>query len=184
MPSPLDEFLSWLSPDREEAERKYKELRRKLIQYFTRRGCHIPDELADETVDRASKKIAEGKVDRSVNPKSYCFGVAKNVDKEYQRSPQPDALDLDLPFVQPEPTWSERDLACLEECLARLKEHDRDLLTSYYQYTGSEKIKKHKEMAEKDGGMNALRIRIHRIRNFLRDCVDACLRREAGNLVQ
>jgi hypothetical protein len=184
MPSPLDEFLSWLSPDREEAGTKYVELKRKLTKYFIRGGCHVPDQLADDTLDRACKNFAEGKVDRSVDPNAYCFGIARNVLREYWRKKQPGALDPDFPFVETEPTWSERELACLEKCLAQQNGHDRDLLTSYYEYTGSAKIKKRKEMAETGGGMNALRLRVHRTMNILRDCVTTCLRRETGNLTQ
>jgi hypothetical protein len=185
MPSHFDDFFSWLSPDGEGAERKYKELRRKLVQYFTRRGCHIPDELADETVDRASKSIAEGKVDRSVDPQRYCFGVAKNVLREYQKRPQPDPLPNDVRFIEPRADRKEREAACLEECLGQLSERDRDLVTRWHQCKkGREKIETHKKMAEQEGGINALRIRIHRIMNILRDCVPTCLRREAENLMQ
>jgi hypothetical protein len=184
MPSPFDEFLSWLSPDREEAGMKYEELRRKLVKHFSRGGCHVADELADETIDRASRSIAAGKVERSVDPDAYCFGIARNVLREYWRKPQPGPLDHDFPLVGPKPTWSKREFQCFDECWARQNEHDRDLLTSYHEYTGSAKIKKRKEMAEKAGGMNALRMRIHRTMNILRDCVAACLRRETGNLTQ
>lgn len=180
MPSPFDEFLSWLSPDREEAGMKYEELRRKLVKHFSRGGCHVPDELADETLDRASKSVAEGKVDRSVDPNAYCFGIARNVLREYWRRPQPDDQDHDFPFVETEPTWSERELACLDKCWAQLSVHHRDLLTGWHQCgKGQEKIEAHKKMAEQeDCGMNTLRTRIHRIQNSLRDCVTACLRRE------
>jgi DNA-directed RNA polymerase specialized sigma24 family protein len=180
MPSPFDEFLSWLSPAREEAGMKYEELRRKLVKYFSRGGCHVPDELADETIDRASKSIAGGKLDRSVDPNAYCFGIARNVLREYWRKPQSGPLDPDLPFVNPEPTWSDQELACLDECWAQLSVHHRDLLTRWHQCgKGQDKIEAHKKMAEQEGcGMNTLRTRIHRIQNSLRDCVAACLRRE------
>jgi DNA-directed RNA polymerase specialized sigma24 family protein len=183
MPSPFDEFLFWLSPDREEAGRKYVDLRKRVVKYFTWGGCHVPEELTDVTIDRASKSIAESKVDHSVDPNAYCFGIARNVLREYRRSPQPDPLPDNVIFVKLRPDWNEREVACLDKCLAELSEYERDLVTSYHQHKGSEKIRKHKEIAEKEGGMNALRLRIHRIKNTLRDCVSACLRREPGNLM-
>jgi hypothetical protein len=185
MPSPFDEFLSWLAPDRDEAALKYEELRKKLVGFFIWRGCHIPDELADESIDRASTKIAEGKVDRSVDPKHYCFGVAKNVLHEYKKRPHLDPLEIDPPSVAPVLIWPEPMLACLDKCLARLREHDRELVTRWHQCgKGREKIEVHKQMAEAEGGMNMLRLRIFRTKNALRDCVIACLRRDTGNLLQ
>ena len=180
MPSPWDDFLSWLSPDREEAGRKYVELKKKLSKYFIWGGCHVPDELADDTLDRASKKLAEGKVDRSVDPIAFCCGIARNVLREYWRKPRPDTLDHDVPFVDPKPTWSKQELACFDECWAQLSDHHRDLMARWHQCgKGQEKIEAHRKMAEQEGKMNTLRTRIHRIRNFMRDCVAACLRREA-----
>jgi len=185
MPSPFDEFLSWLSSDREEAAVKYEMLRGKLIKYFTRRGCHITDELADVTIDRASGKIAEGKVDHTVKPEAYCFGIARNVAHEYWRNPQPSPLDRDFPFVAPPRPWSNRQLACFRQCWARRSKHHRGLFRRWHQpKKGREKIEEHKKMAETEGGINALRIKIHRIRNTLRDCVAACLRRDEGSLME
>jgi hypothetical protein len=184
MPSPFDEFLSWLSPDREEAAKKYLELRRKLIRTFIRGGCHIPDELVDVTIDRASKKIAEGTVDRSVDPNAYSFGIARNVLREYWKKPRPGPLEPDFLYVVLPRVWTEDHLACFRKCWARLSEHQRNLFKRWHLCEkGREKIEVHKEMAEKEGGINALRVKIHRIRTILRNCIAACLRQEPGNLM-
>src|SRR5262245_20430567 len=56
----FDCLLAYLSPDREEAGKEYETLRRKLIKLFQYRGCHSPEELADETINRIAKKIKQG----------------------------------------------------------------------------------------------------------------------------
>lgn len=184
MPSPFDDFLSWLSPDREEAAIKYEALRRKLIRFFVRGGCHIADEQVDLTFDRASKKVAEGKVDRSVDPNAYCFGVARNVLREYKKLPRFEPVDPNLRLFEPQPRWNKQEWECFDECWARMSIPKRDLLTRWHQpKKGREKIEEHKKMAETEGGINALRIRIHRIMNAFRNCVDRCLRRKSRNLM-
>ncbi len=177
-------FLAWLSPDREEAEVKYEQLRRMLIRFFTWGGCHVPDELFDETINRASKKIASGAVERSVKPYAYCRGVARNVLHEYWDEYKPGPLPDDVPWVDHEPDWSEEELACLDQCLLQLSEHNRFLVTRYTEVQGAEKIKVHRQMAAEEGGPNALRIRIYRIKNVLRDCVIDCLSQANGALTQ
>jgi DNA-directed RNA polymerase specialized sigma24 family protein len=176
----LEKFLKWLSADREEAGKKFEQLRGKLTQFFAWGGCHIPEELFDKTVDVASKKIESGAVDRSVNPFAYCSGVAKNVLNEYRRDVRLDPARDDIPSLwSPEPEWDERELACLTRCLDRLGAHDRDLITLYHKYEGRKKIEVRKEMAAIEGGRNMLRIKIFRIKNSLRDCVSACVQ-QAG----
>ena len=48
----FDRLLAWLGPGPEEAGRRYEEIRRSLIKIFTCRGCHEPEDMADETINR------------------------------------------------------------------------------------------------------------------------------------
>jgi hypothetical protein len=178
----LERFLSWLSSDREGAGRRYEELMKKLVRFFAQGGCDVPDELFDKTVDIASKKLAFGEVERTVDPCSYCYGVARNVLKEYRRKPKSDPLPEDLPRPADEANWDERELECLDGCLNKLGEDDRDLARRYHTYEPGKKIPMRKKMADEIGGQNKLRLRIWRITNRLRDCVEACLERAAGEL--
>jgi hypothetical protein len=185
MPSPLDEFLAWLSPEQEEAAMKHEELRKRLTRFFIGRRCHIPDELADRTLERVRELFAEGRVDRSVDPIPYCFRVAKYIDKEHRKKQWPDSLNEDVPWVDSKPAWNERELACLDQCVAKLNEHDRDLVTRWFQCNkGREKIDAHKKMAEEAGGRNKLGLRILRIKGRLRKCVIACLNEDGWSVVQ
>jgi DNA-directed RNA polymerase specialized sigma24 family protein len=176
----LDKFLAWLSADREEAGRRFEQLRSKLVRFFAWGGCHIPEELFDKTVDVASKQIESGKVERSVNPFAYCSGVARNLLNEYRRDPKLDPVPEDIPSMGPdEPVWAEREVACLTGCLNCLPSRDRDLVTRYHKYEGREKIKVRQAMAAEEGGLNTLRIKIFRIKNSLRECVSACVQQGA-----
>lgn len=66
----FDALLAWLDPAREEAGRRYEEIRRRLIKIFTCRGCGEPEDLADETINRVSKKLKEIESDYSGDPRS------------------------------------------------------------------------------------------------------------------
>jgi len=176
----LEKFLSWLSADREEAWTKFEKLRKQLTARFVRRGCHIPEELFDQTVDVACRKIEWGEVDQSVDPGAYCYGVATNVIHEYWRRLQPVPLPDDLPDWKNAPAWDERELKCLDLCLDQLSPHDRDVVIRYHQDRGREKIEVHKVMAAQQGGLNALRVRVCRIKRSLRDCVSDCMKHEGA----
>lgn len=173
-------FLTWLSLDQEEAARRFEQLRQKLVRFFERGGCHIPEDLFHESVIRSGRKILERAVEPSVDPIAYCTGVARNVLKEYRRDVKPYPLPEDVPSPCVEPVWTEQELACLDECKLLLSEHDRNLVTRYYQYEGREKIEDHKRMAAEEGGLRALRVKNHRIMNKLRVCVFECVSRNGG----
>ncbi len=166
----FETFLGWLSPNREEAGRLYEQLRKKLVKLFTWRGCHIPEELFDETVNRVAKKIAWGTAVCREHRFDYCYGVARMVLLEYWRKPRPELLPEDVrsPVIR-QPEWDETELDSLRQCLDQLSARDRDLITRYYQGQGRQRIQIRKEMAAEGLGANALRIRIFRIRASLRD---------------
>ena len=80
------------------------------------------------------------------------------------------------PEPSPPDEESERNLACLEKCVERLPQPDRNLVMAYYQLEKHAKIDHRKKLAEELGlGMNALRIRACRIRASLMKCTEDCL---------
>lgn len=168
----FDDLLAWLAPEREQAGRKYEEIRYRLIKIFTCRGCPIPEELADETINRVTRKLAEVAATYVGDPALYFYGVAHNVHLEYLRKkPQP----VIQPPVEPEED-SEREYECLDECMQKLTEQNRTLVLEYYQEDKQAKINQRRELAERLGiALNALRIRAHRIRAHLQKCVLHCL---------
>jgi hypothetical protein len=180
----LERFLSWLASDREEAGTRYLELKKKLIRFFIQGGGRIPEELFDRTVDIVSKKILAGEVDPAIDRYAYCHGVARLVLKEDRRKLKDDPLEVDPP-APPTPTGiDERGLKCLDICLGQLGEKERDLATRYHTYERGKKIPMRRKMADEIGGQNKLRIRICRITNRLRECVEACLAQSAGEFTQ
>jgi len=178
-PEAFGKFLRWLSSDDEIAVREYLTIRKKLVRYFIHKGCADPDVLFDEVVDRVVKKIETGA--EYSNPAAFCQGVARNVWHEYTRKVQPVPLEVDPPARSPiEIHDREQKLQCLDGCMTRLSLEDRDVITRYHEGEGHDKIETRKRLADGLGGVNALRIRMCRIRKDLRSCVVACVKRSVN----
>jgi len=178
-------LLAQLDPDRERAGELYETIRRRLIRLFEWRGCASPEDLADETFNRVARKLAEGVKLHSADPYSYFCGVAHLRFKEVSRSAARERKAIDahgdlllptaLPVV-PEEEPGNRRLDCLRQCLAALQPDQRELVLRYH--TGDGNIRNRKALSQELGiPMNALRIRVHRVRRRLEDCLDACLHR-------
>jgi DNA-directed RNA polymerase specialized sigma24 family protein len=171
----FDALLAWLDPDRNEAGQKYEDIRRRLIKIFCCRGCYEPEDLADETISRVTKKLREIESTYTGDRRLYFFGVANRVHLEYVRKPVP---SLSPPPVKApdEVEAMELEYACLEHCLQRLTPENRELVLQYYQDEKRAKIDHRKNLAEKLGiALNALRIRAHRIRLTLEKCLQECM---------
>lgn len=169
----FDSLLAWLDSDREQAGRKYEQVRQRLIKIFTCRGRHDAEELADEVINRVTLKAAELAKEYVGDPSLYFYGVAQKVFLESLRKRPAPA------FVPPPPTRTEEDEAeyeCLESCVGRLPPDSRELVIEYYQNERRAKIDHRKELAARLGiAQNALRIRAHRIRLALQRCVEECV---------
>src|SRR5581483_5071066 len=176
----LSVLLALLDAAPERAGGKYLLLQRKLTRFFEGRGCCFSSEdLADETLYRASRRLAEGEKIRSNDPANYFYGVARNVLHEFRASREREFLPLDRltpcehPAFIPEALVKrdderERLLNCLEECLKEMPADHRDLILEYYQADHPIRIKYRKEMAGRLGiTPNALKLRIFRIRESL-----------------
>jgi len=81
----FDILLAQLDPDRERAGERYEAIRRKLVRLFEWRGCAAPEDLADETINRVARRLAEGVELRSADPYGYFCGVAHLLYKEVLR---------------------------------------------------------------------------------------------------
>jgi DNA-directed RNA polymerase specialized sigma24 family protein len=180
----FDSLLNWLDPDRENAGSKYEKIRVRLIKIFTCRGCGEADDLADETINRVTAKLSEIAQTYSGDPALYFYGVAHNVHLEYMRKKPPvqesSRLDWETggSTVWPDVTIGEveQEYACLEQCMDRLAPENRRLVLEYYKEEKRAKIDHRKMLADQLGiGANALRIRAHRLRLQLLQCVQNCL---------
>ncbi|MGA9767404.1 MAG: RNA polymerase sigma factor [Blastocatellia bacterium] len=163
-------------------------MRKKLVKYFEGRGCFPPNDLTDETINRVARKISEGQEIHQNAFVAYFYGVARNVYREQLRNPERNILALEaLPYPQhpvaPMPKHlevniNEQRIECLGKCLKGLPPETRALVVSYYEGEEAVKIKNRKQMAEAMGiSLNNLRIRSHRIREQLENCIMDCIER-------
>lgn len=70
---------------------------------------------------------------------------------------------------------AEHFVSCMEQCTQKLDEDARELFLQYYRY--DERDKHFREHLAVQLGMKypALRVRVHRIREVLRDCIQGCV---------
>lgn len=168
----FDQLLDWLDPDREQAGRKYQNIRLKLVKILACNGSASPEDLADEAINRVAKRVPEIAPTYVGDPALYFFGVAQNVFRESLKKrayapppPPPDAADE-----------KERRHQCLEGCMQRLPPESREMIREYYGEVKRVKIDQRKGLAERLGiAPNALRIRVHRLRAALKECVFECM---------
>jgi RNA polymerase sigma factor (sigma-70 family) len=174
-PEEFEALLKQLDPDRERAGEIYEMIRRRLVRLFEWRGCAFPEDLADEAINRAARRMAEGVELQSSNHYGYFYGVAHLLYKETMRRASREHMALESgewpPASVPEDEEpSDRRLEILRHCLAGLDKDQRDLVLLYHQ--GENNIRTRKALADKMGiEMNALRIRVHRVRRKLEDCM-------------
>ncbi|MFL6214355.1 MAG: RNA polymerase sigma factor [Blastocatellia bacterium] len=173
----FDKFLSWLHPNREQAGKKYEDIRRHLIIILNCRGCAEAEDLADETINRVIRRAQQMVDTYHGEPLPYFITVAHNLYLEYAAKRRTWLeLPAELPLApQPDPE-AEREYECLERCVQKLTPANRDMVLQYYQENKQAKIDHRKQRAERMGiALNALRIRAYRIRVGLEQCIDECL---------
>jgi DNA-directed RNA polymerase specialized sigma24 family protein len=170
----FDSLLAWLDPDRDRAAGKYEQIRLRLIKLFTCRGRPDAEDLADETIDRVTLKAPEVSKDYVGDPCLYFYGVAHKVFLESLRK-VPARAPAPPPASAPDEE-AEHEYDCLERCIEKLPPAGRELVLDYYRSDRRAKIDHRKELAAGLGiAQNALRIRVHRLRAALQECVRACL---------
>lgn len=171
----FEQFLLTLDPDRDNAGLKYELLRSKLISFFDWRNCPFPEDHADEALNRVIKKLSLGASIR--DPSTYVFGIARMLLLEISRASEKERSALNLlqpaPIIDVESEEMQRRVEVLQNCLAKLPERSRELITQYYEGgDGAGKIQKRRELAQRLGmAVNALRIRACRLREKLETCL-------------
>lgn len=166
-------FLAWLSPDRDSAGDEYERLRFRLSTFFSQRRCNFSDELADETINRVILKSSEEVIE---NKLAYCYGVARNVYRESLRKERPhvDIDEVTIAAKAPEELSFSRE--CLDKCLAELSLENQNLILDYFSEAKLAKIKLHRRISESfEMTQTALRMRVMRIKQKLKICVQECM---------
>ena len=172
----FEALLRWLNSDREQAGKRYEEIRGRLIKIFSARGCAEPDLLADETINRVAKRVAKISQTYEGDPALYFYGVANKIHMEQLRKQRP----IEAPPPVPDLDDYEEEYVCLEGCIGHLPASSRELVLQYYDHQQQDKIAQHQRLADRLGiGLNALRIRAHRARLVLRKCIINCLEKKS-----
>jgi RNA polymerase sigma factor (sigma-70 family) len=180
----FNHLLAWLDSDREQAGKKYESIRRNLIVIFSCRGCANAEDLADETINRVIRRVEQLADSYVGEPALYLYKTAYHL---YLEQAQNHSASLPLqpvhqlraitPSEDEEQAEEERAYTCLERCLEQLAPESRKLILQYYREDKQAKIDYRKTLAEELGvPLNALRLRVHRIRATLQTCIELCLK--------
>src|SRR4029079_14400249 len=81
----FEALLLRLEPSYPDQEKRYKQLRLKMVKFFAWKRCEDPDSLADEKIGRAVKNLSAGEDIRAENAYSYIYAIAQHVFMEYIR---------------------------------------------------------------------------------------------------
>jgi RNA polymerase sigma factor (sigma-70 family) len=176
---PFNFFLSLLSSDRDTAEKKLKDIRRRLVIMLDCRGCACSEDLAHEAILRFTHRLPQMDPPFTGDPIGYLYTVAYNLYLEYA---QKEFLPLPDDFTEtPQPgaesgETKEQLHKCLDACLERMDAKNRELVLDYYRFNKQTKIDFRQTLAQQLGiSANALRIRLHNIRGGLEECIERCL---------
>lgn len=179
-------LLASIGSDRDAAADRYLEIHRNLVRLFEWRGCSIPDEYADETLNRCARRIAAGDEIRDLA--AYAIGVARMLLKETGRLSARERYGLsDVPEPRVAPLEPERGqdahAECLTKCLAQLSAAHRDLILNYYTGDRGDKVKKRKSLMQSlKIPASTLRMRALRIRESLELCTSTCVQGQSIEL--
>lgn len=184
----FNRLLDWLDEGTNSDGQKYLEIRGRLLDYFDRKNCLTPDELADETINRVARRLEEEGTIESETPAKYFYTVARFVFMEYLRKTEKENVSVDdaegqhhidklaAPESGDEKETKERMLNCLEECTGKLDGNNREMIIRYYIGKEREKIENRRALAQSLGiTVNALSIRACRVRDKLETCVKKCV---------
>ena len=177
----FDVLLQWLDHDRDNAALEYERIRRRLVRMFLGRGCWAAEECTDETFNRVTRKVPElthYEGDKAL----YFYRVADYVYREWLKdqikliSDENGKASSGRVEPMPDPYFKEKLDECLRRCMAELSEEHRSLFLDFNDKEKRAKIEHRKTLANQCGiTVNALRIKAHRIRIQLRECITKCL---------
>jgi DNA-directed RNA polymerase specialized sigma24 family protein len=172
----FESLLRVLDADRAAAGERYESLRRRLLILFAARHCGGDTAaLADDTLDRVARRVHQG-IPLETTIEAFVFGVARNVARERLKLPREVEIEPTRLVAVVVPAQDSGAQDCLEECLQELQPRPRDWAIRFYTGSGGAKIAARKRLAAELGiDLNALRVRMFRIRTKLEECVDRCL---------
>ena len=166
----LSRLLTFLCPDDpEEAGRRYLRLHQRLEGFFRIRGVADTAAAADETLDRAARRIAEGADVPNID--NFCLGIARFIIKESWRINTRESTAF-LEFLEQHEHASADQvdrLSLMKSCFEELPQYEKNLLNAYCDAPrGKARAQHRRELAERLSlSVSALRIRVTRLRQGL-----------------
>jgi DNA-directed RNA polymerase specialized sigma24 family protein len=173
-PESFARFLELLSADPEQAGCLYTRLHKKLVGFFNLKGVADSADAADETIDRAVIKINAGTPVSDAG--NYCLGIARNIAKERLRlewREQTTFVNFIKNLADNSDQQVERIKRLLKPCFEQLVGEEQQLLMAYCQIArGRARMEHRRQLAlNMETTVLALRMRVTRLRDILRDCV-------------
>jgi len=176
-PEAFAKLLASFSPDEEEASKLYLSFHLKLVRFFEWKGCRDAENLVDVTFNRVARKLYEGQIIDNV----YAFS-RRVADIVYMETWKPEDRLAEEEIIESIPSETiedddirERRLKCLDECLAKEVSENRALILEYFSQEAKAKEIRRRMAARLGIPLNALRIRVHRIREKLEKCLEVCM---------
>jgi RNA polymerase sigma factor (sigma-70 family) len=178
--SAFQQLLDWLDGGADSGGERYLEIRRRLVHYFDRKNCASPEELADDTLNRVTRRLEEEGSITGDAPAQYCYIVARYVLLEFLRQRNREQSIIVEPAAPQDASQEKREAEqrseVLQRCIQNLASQDRELIVGYYQGEHRIKIENRRSLASKLGiSINALSIRACRIRDKLESCMRKAL---------
>jgi len=177
-----DKLNSWFSLHNEH----YQNVFNRLVKFFEYHNCSHKEDCANETIDRAARNRDADKVNESDHPLPYCLGVARFVRNEYHRckfnlvKPSPDPPDPTPEGIKAiEEENTDEKFACMQKCFQELDLEERNLMIAYESTKGEIKKKLARAAMSLVMGIsiNALRLKVSKIRKRLNKCLEVCLQK-------
>ncbi len=179
-PQSFEKMLDWLDKDRDIAGQKYEAIRLRLIKVLNYRGCLDGESLADEAIDRVTRKIDKLAETYEGDPAYYFLNVANKIYLENRRKPASVELPANLAELPDTSSITEEDFQpeyeCLKKCLGNLPDSKRGFILDYYQENKKQKIAGLQQIADSEGiELTSLHMRAFRLRESLQKCVLKCV---------
>lgn len=177
----FDKLLEWLSADRDGAAAQFEQIRTGLIRFFRLKGCSDPEMLADETMDRVTKRIDSLNLSTAKTPGPVFYGFATKVFLEYMRTEKLRTVQIgdDFGHVSSQTADGPENvgLDCLRKCLASIPDADGRLIVTYYTREKQENLELRRQLAQtNDLAMGALQTKVYRLKKTLRPCIEKCIK--------
>ena len=165
-------LLAALGTDEKRAAERYERLRGRLTLFFMRHRCVLPEDLADEVVNRLARILTDSRP--IANIEAFSLGIARIVALEEQtKSVREQSLfpEIQRNISQVHHTSSEEEIPfeAMETEWDALPAETREMLALYHAGSGSERIHTRQRLAAHLGISNGtLRKRVFDLRTLLR----------------